>query len=271
MSALQIDGLTKRYHDAPALGPLHLTIDAGERVTLVGHNGSGKTTLLRVLTGLLDPTSGRATIGGHDPSSIEARSMVSYIADRPVFYDDLSVWEHVEYVSRLHATDDWEQHGVDLLDDLGLHDRIDDLPVTFSRGLQQRAAIAIALCRPFEVLFVDEPFVGLDRRGRQALLDRLDAAHTDGATIVVATHDAEAMGRAHRLVVLRDGLLVHDGGADDIDLDAALDRHAPAEPSTTDGDQPADRGDDGTGEEGSDAAAAEAAEPPHGGAGDRAE
>ncbi len=229
MSALHIHGLTKRYHDAPALGPLDLTIGTGERVTLVGHNGSGKTTLLRLLTGLLDPTSGEATIGGHDPSSIEARSAVSYIADRPVFYDDLSVWEHIEYVSRLHATDDWEQHGVDLLDEIGLHDRIDDLPVTFSRGLQQRAAIAIALCRPFDVLFVDEPFVGLDRRGRQALLDRLDAAHADGATIVVATHDAEAMGRAHRLVVLRDGLLIHDGDVEGIDLDVALDRHAPSE------------------------------------------
>ncbi|MEM9514974.1 MAG: ATP-binding cassette domain-containing protein [Actinomycetota bacterium] len=271
MSELLVADLTKRYHDAPALGPLDLAVGAGERVTLVGHNGSGKTTLLRVLTGLLDPTSGEATIGGHEPSSIEARSMVSYIADRPVFYDDLSVWEHVEYVSRLHATDDWEQHGVDLLDELGLDDRIDDLPVTFSRGLQQRAAIAIALCRPFDVLFVDEPFVGLDRRGRHALLDRLDAAHAEGATIVVATHDAEAIGRAHRLVVLRDGLLVHDGGADDIDLDAALDRHAPAGPTTVEADEPADPSDDGPDERGGDVADAHGDEPPRDDAADRAE
>ena len=227
MSAIVIDQLTKRYRDSPALGPLDLRIGTGERVTLVGHNGSGKTTLLRVLTGLLDATAGAATIGGHDPASIEARRAVSYIADRPVFYDDLSVWEHVEYISRLHGTDDWEQRGVDLLDDIGLHDRIDDLPVTFSRGLQQRAAIALALCRPFDVLFVDEPFVGLDRRGRAALLDRLDSAHADGATIVVATHDPDAIGRAHRLVVLRDGQVIHDGAVDGLDLDAAHDRDSP--------------------------------------------
>ncbi|MEM8620441.1 MAG: ABC transporter ATP-binding protein [Actinomycetota bacterium] len=232
MSAIVIKQLAKRYHDSPALGPLDLRVDTGERVTLVGHNGSGKTTLLRMLTGLLDATAGEATIGGHDPASIEARSAVSYIADRPVFYDDLSVWEHVEYISRLHGTQDWEQRGIELLDDIGLHDRIDDLPVTFSRGLQQRAAIALALCRPFDVLFVDEPFVGLDRRGRTALLDRLDSAHADGATIVVATHDPEAIGRAHRLVVLRDGQVIHDGAVNGLDLDAALDRESSDRPAS---------------------------------------
>ena len=123
MSAIVIDQLTKRYRDSPALGPLDLRIGTGERVTLVGHNGSGKTTLLRVLTGLLDATAGAATIGGHDPASIEARRAVSYIADRPVFYDDLSGWEHVEYISRQHRTDDTDRLTHDRRHDAGARRR----------------------------------------------------------------------------------------------------------------------------------------------------
>ena len=94
-----------------------------------------------------------------------------------MFYDDLTVWEHLEYVAKLHGTDGWEQHAADLLELLGLTDRGDDLPTTFSRGLRQKAAIAIAFVRPFELLLVDEPFVGLDQPGREALLELFDRAH----------------------------------------------------------------------------------------------
>ncbi|HSP27492.1 MAG TPA: ATP-binding cassette domain-containing protein, partial [Ilumatobacteraceae bacterium] len=89
-------GLTKRYGDAPALWPIDLRIGAGERISLIGHNGSGKTTLMRMLVGMLEPSEGTATIAGHPIGSIEARAAVSYLADQPVFYDDLTVWEHLE-------------------------------------------------------------------------------------------------------------------------------------------------------------------------------
>ena len=91
-----------------------------------------------------------------------------------MFYDDLSVWEHLEYIARLHGTEDWEQQAVDLVEMVGLTPRVDDLPTTFSRGLKQKAAIAMAFVRPFDVMLVDEPFVGLDRTGREALLELFD-------------------------------------------------------------------------------------------------
>ena len=84
----------------------------------------------------------------------------------------------------------------------------DDLPTTFSRGLRQKAAIALAFVRPFELLLVDEPFVGLDRTGRDALLELFDRVHADGAALVVATHELTTVGAAQRLVALRDGALV---------------------------------------------------------------
>lgn len=209
--ALQAIDVSKDYGDGPALHPLTVTIAAGERVALIGHNGSGKTTFLRIATGLLDADSGRISIFGSSPDTVEARRRFSYLADTPTFYDDLSVREHLEYTARLHGVTRWEKPAAELLDKLGLHDRADDLPSRFSRGLRQKAAIALAMIRPFELLLVDEPFVGLDADGREALLALLVEAHRAQATIVVATHELGFVDTADRTIALRDGTVVFDG------------------------------------------------------------
>jgi ABC-type multidrug transport system ATPase subunit len=219
-AAIETVQLTKTYGPTTALAPLDLRIGDGDRISLIGHNGSGKTTLMRMLVGLLEPSGGTATISGHDIGTLEARAAVSYLADQPVFYDDLTVWEHLEYVARLHGTDDWEQQAVDLVDMVGLTHRVDDLPVTFSRGLKQKAAIAIAFVRPFDVMLIDEPFVGLDRTGRLALLELLALAHGDGATLVVATHELSSVDRSDRLIALGDGEVVFDGPPGEADVAA---------------------------------------------------
>ncbi len=217
-AAIITRGLCKRYGDADALAPLDLRVDDGQRVTLIGHNGSGKTTLLRMLTGMLEATEGTATVAGHPIASIESRAAVSYLSDQPVFYDDLSVWEHLEYIARLHGTDDWEQQAVDVVDMVGLTARVDDLPMTFSRGLKQKAAIAMAFVRPFEVMLVDEPFVGLDQVGREALLELFRLAHDDGATLVVATHELSTVTLSDRLIALSSGQVTYDGSPDSADV-----------------------------------------------------
>lgn len=209
--ALHIDGVGKDYGDGPALHPVTVSIARGERVALIGHNGSGKTTLMRIAAGLLDSDSGRVQVFGASPESIEARRHLSYLADTPTFYDDLSVWEHLEYTARLHGMVAWEQRASDLLGRLGLFERADDLPARFSRGLRQKAAIAIGLVRPFQLLLVDEPFVGLDADGRDALLDLLTSAHRSGAAVVVATHELAFVNETDRTIALREGQLVFDG------------------------------------------------------------
>ena len=212
--------LTKRYGEAQALAPIDFEVSAGERVTLIGHNGSGKTTLIRMLAGMLEPSGGTAEIAGNALGSPDARAALSYLSDEPVFYDDLSVWEHLEYIARLHGTDNWEQHAVDLLDAVGLVDRADDLPMTFSRGLKQKAAITMAFVRPFDVMLVDEPFVGLDRTGRTALLELFRLAHADGAALVVATHELSSVMESQRLVALNGGVVSYDGEPQLADVNA---------------------------------------------------
>jgi ABC-2 type transport system ATP-binding protein len=210
-AALIATNVAKDYGDGPALYPLSVRVEEHERVALIGHNGSGKTTFLRIATGLLEPASGGITIFGQEPGSMVARSKLSYLADTPTFYDDLSVWEHLEYTARLHNMTAWEQRAADLLGQLGIYERGDDLPSRFSRGLKQKAAIAIAFIRPFELMLVDEPFVGLDADGKEALLDLFDQASTAGAALVVATHELSFVSRTARTIALRDGALIFDG------------------------------------------------------------
>ena len=221
-ASLEAHDITKEYGDAPALHPLNLRVEFGQRVALLGHNGSGKTTFLRMAAGLLDASSGSVTISGHEPQSLEARALTSYLADTPTFYDDLSLWEHLEFIARLHGVEEWDQLAADLLDHLGLYERADELPNRFSRGLRQKAAIAIAFVRPFELLLVDEPFVGLDAAGKEALLSLFDQAAADGATLVVATHELSFVHKVDRIVALRDGAVVHDGPLGTTDVDALV-------------------------------------------------
>jgi ABC-type multidrug transport system ATPase subunit len=214
MTQLVAETLTKDYGDLVALDALDLTVDAGELVVLVGHNGSGKTTFLRMAAGLLEPSSGTVTVAGHPAGSLAARAAACYVPDNPVLYDDLDVWEHVEYTARLHGVDDWEDGAEALLERLGLDGRAEDLPVTFSRGLRQKTSLALAFVRPFRVLLVDEPFVGLDAPGQATALDLLTEAAAGGAAVVVASHQLDVVARSTRCVALRDGVVVHDGPAD---------------------------------------------------------
>ena len=216
--ALKVEEVHRAYGGVPALGPVDLEVAAGEKVALVGHNGSGKSTLLRIVAGLLEADGGSVEIAGWPGGDVHARATTSYLPDDPVLYDDLSVTEHVEYVSRLFGGDGFDDYAEGVAGRLGLTDRLDDLPSRFSRGLRQKASLLLGLARPFSLLLVDEPFVGLDAPGRLALLDLLEEVHTDGAAIVVATHDPEFVDKVDRVVALRDGEITFDGKATPADV-----------------------------------------------------
>ncbi|MCU1499388.1 MAG: putative transporter ATP-binding protein [Acidimicrobiales bacterium] len=211
--ALQATGLTKTYDDLVALHPLDLIVPVGQSVALIGHNGSGKSTFLRMAAGLLDPSDGDLEIHGFELSDVEARATTSFLPDDPVLYDDLSLREHAEYISRLHGGAGFDDYAESLCERLGLADRIDDLPSRFSRGLRQKTSIVLALVRPFSLLLVDEPFVGLDQPGKAVLLELLDEVAADGAATLVATHDPAYVDRVERSIALRDGTVVFDGKA----------------------------------------------------------
>ena len=215
---LRAKGVAKDYGGAVGLAPLDLTIGPGEMVVLIGHNGAGKTTLTNLAAGLLEPSSGEILIKGHTAGTHPARTALSYLADTPSLYDDLSVREHAQYIAGLHEVEDWSERTDRLLDRLQLAHRADDLPSRFSRGLRQKTAILLAFVRPFSVLVVDEPFVGLDAIGKRALIDLLSEAAKAGAAVLVSTHQFDFIERADRCVALRDGEVIYDGPVAEADI-----------------------------------------------------
>jgi ABC-2 type transport system ATP-binding protein len=211
---LIVQDVVKDFGDLLALDGVSMNAAAGETVALVGSNGAGKSTLLRIISGLLDKTSGEVTVDGHEPGSIEARAATSFISDNPVLYDDLSVIEHLEYIARMHDVDDWEEHAWNLLDVLGLRMRADDLPSRFSRGLRQKTSLAIGFVRPTALLLIDEPFVGLDAAGKSGFLDLVANSAAHGAAVVVSTHELGFLERADTCVALSDGSILKSGKMD---------------------------------------------------------
>lgn len=208
---LRMTDTTKYHGDLRALGPISIDVPAGQLVALLGPNGSGKSTLLATIAGQLEPTDGSVSIAGCPAGEQAARAAVSYLRDRPILYEDLSLNEHLEYLSRLHGSTPAANEAGSLIDRLGLTDRADDVPSTYSRGLRQKAAIVVALCRPFALLLLDEPFSGLDPRGRVELMSILTETRADGGTVVAATHDLGALDGFERAVMLNDGEATYDG------------------------------------------------------------
>lgn len=215
MPLIEVHALTKAFGFAPVLKKLDLSVDRGQFVALLGHNGSGKSTLMRLLCGLSKPTSGRILIGGWEmPKEIAAiRSQIGVVSHKPLLYENLTAHENLEFFARLYNLKDAQliERG---LTRVGLAKRGDDLVRTFSRGMQQRLAIARALLHNPDVLIMDEPYTGLDQDGSNALDELLKGAYAEGRTILMSTHDLDrAEALASRAVILAKGRVAHDAAA----------------------------------------------------------
>jgi ABC-type multidrug transport system ATPase subunit len=221
---LSAQGLGRSYDGYVALGSFTIDVAAGELVALIGPNGAGKTTFLNLAAGLLAPTSGAVEIDGHVPGSLEARAALSFLPDTPVFYEDLSVAEHLEYVAALHGVPGPEARIAELISRLGLDGWEDALGSELSKGMKQKASIALALVRPFKVLLADEPLDGLDPPSRETLFTLLAETKSSGAAIVVSTHRPDVIAAADRCVAIRDGRLAYDGIPDPKVLEEIFDK-----------------------------------------------
>jgi ABC-type multidrug transport system ATPase subunit len=229
-AVLRAQGLGRKYDGFIALGSLSIELAPRELVALVGPNGAGKTTFLTLAAGLLEPTSGTIEVAGAAAGTVAARAALSYLPDTPVFYEDLSLEEHLGYVAALHGVGDPQPRIDELLARLEMGEWGEALPSEFSHGMRQKASIAIALVRPFAVLLADEPFDGLDPPGRSALFELLAEARAGGAAIVVSTHRPDVIAAASRCVALRDGRLAYDGAPDSAEITDFF-AAAPSEPA----------------------------------------
>ncbi len=189
---IEIEGLTKQYGALTALDDLNLNVAEGSVFGFVGPNGAGKTTTMRILTTLLRPSSGQATIAGHsvqtDPEGV--RRAIGYMPDFFGVYEDMKVWEYLDFFAACYDVPSNLRNGMidDLLAlvDLG-HKR--DVPVeSLSRGMKQRLCLARTLAHDPQVLILDEPASGLDPRARIEMRELLRELQNMGKTIFFSSH-----------------------------------------------------------------------------------
>jgi len=161
---LEIANLTKSFGPRAALAGVNLAVEDGEFVILVGPNGAGKTTLLRTVATLTRPTSGTVRIAGLDPlkAGLMVRRQIGYLSHRTLLYDDLSAAQNLLFYARMYGVADPDVRIAELLDRVDLADRGDDLVRSYSRGMQQRLAVARTMLHRPQLLLLDEPYTGLD-------------------------------------------------------------------------------------------------------------
>ncbi len=217
-SAIQVQGLTRRFARFVAVDDLHLNIQQGEMYGFLGSNGAGKTTTIKMLVGLLQPDAGQVLIAGHDmwKDAVAAKQEIGYVADRALLYDRLSGREFLSFLSQMRGLSQRqaEQRIVHLLHLLELSADADRLCGSYSFGMKRKLSLAGALLHQPRILILDEPLNGLDPHSARAVKDLFLALTTDGVTILLSTHDlATAEAICHRVGIIHKGHLLAEGSA----------------------------------------------------------
>lgn len=220
---LEARGLTKRFGSIAALDGVDLELRRGESLAVFGPNGAGKTTLTRILTLTLRATSGTIRIAGRDPRQDETRSrgILGLISHQTFLYDDLSARENLVFFARMHGVRDARGRAGSLLASVGLEERASDPVGTFSRGMQQRLALARCLVHDPEIVFLDEPFTGLDPLAASLFREALGRLRREGRTLLLVTHNlAEGLELSDRFAILARGRIVAAGRSEETDREA---------------------------------------------------
>ena len=208
------DRLTRVFDDRVAVRDLSLTVNRGEIVCLLGPNGAGKTTTLRMLAGLILPTSGRIRINDIDvaaETAARARGSVGLLTEAPGLWERLSVRANLLTYARLQGVPAPSQRTDEMLAQLDLGDRADEVAGKLSKGLKQRVAIARALLHRPPALLLDEPTSGLDPASARHVRDLILRLRSEGRAILVSTHNLpEAEELADRIAVLKTHLLAFE-------------------------------------------------------------
>lgn len=224
MNMIEVTGLCKTYHESEiqvkAVDNVNISIKEGEFVALVGPSGSGKTTLLNMLGGLDKPTSGKIVIGGENMTEKSFSQLIDFRLKNIGFVFQaynlvpvLTAKENVEFVMTLQGSSKKErtQRSLDLLEKVGLSDKINSRPHKLSGGQQQRIAVARALASKPKFILADEPTANLDLESTENLLHIMQTLNEkEKVTFVFSTHDERVLKKAKRVIILRDGKIESD-------------------------------------------------------------
>jgi len=210
---IEVRNLTKVFGTTTAVDQISFNVRNAEIFGFLGPNGAGKTTTVRMLTGVIPPDAGTATVLGHDISRepVLAKQGIGVVPETSNAYTDLTAWQNLMLMGELYGLDRARaaQRSSDLLGTLGLLERKDQKVQAYSKGMKQRLILAMALLHEPPLLFLDEPTSGLDVQSTQMILAMLRDLNRQGTTIFLTTHNMEEANRlCHRVGIIRGGKMV---------------------------------------------------------------
>ena len=206
--AAELVDATKKYGEVDALKGVTIRIELGEVVAMLGPNGAGKTTSISLLLGLRKPTSGKALLFGLDPTNLQSRSRVGVMLQESGVPDMLKVREIVDLFRSYYPKPMARDSAIAIA---GLEEKANALVKELSGGQKQRLYFALAVCGDPDVLFLDEPTVGMDVEGRRSFIERIAGFARSGRTVVLTTHYLEEADQlAERVIVIDRGLVIAD-------------------------------------------------------------
>jgi len=219
--ALEVRDLSRTFGARKALDKVSFDLPEGAFLSIFGPNGAGKSTLLKVLSTLNTPSKGKASVLGFDvvEGAVELREHIGFISHNPLLYPDLTAEENLEFFAEIYCIENPKARIAELLEAVELKHRRLDLVRTFSRGMLQRLSIARALLHDPALVFLDEPYSGLDPHAMD-ILDSLLARIRDGRTFVMVSHDlSKGLEHCSHALILAKGQIVLFQEKDAIDED----------------------------------------------------
>jgi len=227
-SAIQVRGICKQFGYLEALRGIDFDLKRGEFLAVFGPNGAGKTTLIRILSALTQPTSGSAIVAGYDVREGDPRMRreIGVISHSSYLYDDLTAFENICFYAKMYHLEDPEGRAIEVIDEVGLKARLHDRVATFSRGMVQRLSIARATVHNPSILFLDEPYTGLDRHASILLREHLKILHTKKRTVFMTTHDfARGLEMCDRVAIQVKGRFVYSESIENVDPERFEERY----------------------------------------------
>lgn len=204
------------YGKTVALDGLSFSANKGQIVGLIGENGAGKSTVIKSIYRYLTPEKGEILWGGKDIFSLRLDAYpISYIPDTPVFYEELSLLEHLHFTKALYPQSDASE--TELLEKLNMHEHQNKIPSALSKGTRQKLMIAMALLREFEILIADEPFSGLDPKQIATLKALLLEQRIKGKLVLLSSHLLDvAENVCDQYVILKKGKCLASGSKENL-------------------------------------------------------
>jgi len=218
---IEASELTKQFGSVQALTGLSFQVMPGEIYGLLGTNGAGKTTTIKVITGLVEPTSGWVRVGGFDPLKhpIEVKSRIGYVAEKPILYDSLSSRDFLEFVASIRKLDQNAANRMvtQLADAFDMAKYFDAPIATLSMGMKQKVALIASLVHQPPVLLLDEPLSGIDAKSSRIVKDLLSLHTQKGGAVLFSTHIMEvAEHLCTRIGIIYQGEVIAEGTLDQL-------------------------------------------------------